>query len=127
MSEFGPRLASIIAYLVSVHHTSRRGAELFCHTLLGVEICLGSIQGLLEETSLALESMDKELQRELPDEPVLNVDETGWRDRWLWVFVTSSFIYFRVALSRGSQVLVDVLGAVYTGYVWIGGEHITRV
>jgi len=48
-SNFGSRLTAIIAYLVAVAHLSRRGTEVFCQTLLGVNICLGSVQKLLEE------------------------------------------------------------------------------
>lgn len=118
-SDFGPRLAAIIAYLTAVHHISRRGAVDVCSILLGVNICLGSVQTLLEEMSSALEPVDKELQSTLPNEPVINADETGWRDRWLWVFVTSAFIYFRVGTSRGYTTLVDVLGATYDGILCV--------
>ena len=118
-SNFGPRLASIIAYLAVVLHVSRRGSREFCETLLNVNIALGSVQNLLEETSEALEPIDKELKDALPKEPVLNCDETGWRDRWLWIFVASTFIYFQVAKSRSSKVLVDVLGKVYQGILCV--------
>jgi transposase len=118
-SNFGPRLAAIIAYLVAVMHLSRRQAEVFCQTLLGVNICLGSVQKLLEEMSDALEPVEKELQEALPSEPVINADETGWRNRWLWIFVASTFVYFRVATSRSSHVLVDILGIVYQGILCV--------
>ena len=118
-SNFGPRLTAIIAYLASVLHVSRRGAQEFCQTLLNVNICLGSIQNLLETTSDALEPVDKELKAALPEEPVINADETGWRDRWLWIFVASRFIYFQIAMSRGSKVLVDIFGEVYQGILCV--------
>lgn len=118
-SNFGPRLASIIAYLASVLHVSRRGTREFCETLLNLTIALGSVQNLLEDTSEALEPIDKELKDALPKEPVINSDETGWRDRWLWIFVGSVFIYFQVAKSRSSKVLVDVLGKVYKGILCV--------
>lgn len=60
--------------------------------------------------SEAMEPVDKELQDALPSEAVINADETGWRDRWLWIFAASTFIYFRVSVTRGSQTLTDVLG-----------------
>ena len=118
-SNFGPRLASIIAYLAAVLHVSRRGTREFCETLLNVNIALGSVQNLLEDTSDALEPVDKELKDALPKESVLNSDETGWRDRWLWIFVASTFIYFQVAKTRSSKVLVDVLGMVYKGILCV--------
>ena len=116
-SAFGPRLTAIIAYLVSVHHISRRGAEDLCRTLLGVNICLGSITKLLVDMSTALGPATTQLQEAVQIEPVINVDETGWRDRWMWIFVASSFIYFKVACSRSSQVLIKVLGNSYSGII----------
>ncbi len=118
-SNFGPRLAAIVAYLIAVGHLSRRNTEVFCQTILGVNICLGSIQNLLQEMSEAIEPVDKELQEALPSEAVINADETGWRDRWLWVFVASTFIYFRVSVTRGSQTLIDVLGKAYSGILCV--------
>jgi len=118
-SNFGPRLAAMIAYLAAVLHVSRRGTREFCETLLNVNIALGSVQNLLEDTSSALKPIDKELKEALPEEPVINADETGWRDRWLWIFVASSFIYFQVAKSRSSEVLIDVFGKVYKGILCV--------
>ncbi len=120
-SNFGPRFAAIIAYLTAVLHASRRGTCEFCITFLGIQIAFGSIQNLLEDTSGALASIDEELKEALPEEPVLNADETGWLDRWLWVFVAlaPTFIYFQVAKSRGHQVLVGLLGTVYNGILLV--------
>ncbi len=118
-SNFGSRLASILAYLTAVLHAPRRGTREFCATLLNINIALGSVQNLLEDTSEALEPVDKELKDALPKEPVINSDETGWRDRWLWIFVASTFIYFQVAKSRSSKVLEDVLGKVYKGILCV--------
>jgi len=105
--------------LAAVLHVSRRGTREFCATLLNINIALGSVQNLLEDTSEALEPIDKELKNALPKEPVINSDETGWRDRWLWIFVASTFIYFQVAKSRSSKVLEDVLGKVYKGILCV--------
>jgi transposase len=118
-SNFGARLASIVAYLAAVLHVSRRGTREFCETLLNVNIALGSVQNLLEDTSAALTPIDKEIKDALPQEPVINSDETGWQARWLWIFVGATFIYFKVAKTRSSQVLVDVLGKVYKGILCV--------
>jgi len=112
-SNFGPRLASIIAYMTAVLHVSRRGTREFCEILLNARIALGSIQNLLGDTCDALERTDKELKDALPEQQVINADETGWRNRWLWIFVASTFIYFQVAKSRGSKVLAELFGKFY--------------
>lgn len=118
-SSFGPRLTGIIAYFTSVLHVSRRALKECLETLLGVRLSLGSVQNLLEETSQALEPIDRELKETLPRQPVINGDETGWYKRWLWIFVVSSFIYFHVAVSRGSIVLKEVLGERYEGILGV--------
>lgn len=118
-SNFGPRLTAIIAYLTAVLHVSRRGTREFCETLLNVSICLGSIQNQLETTSNALEPLDKELKDALPQQLVINADETGWQDRWLWIFVTSTFIYFHIAKTRGSNALKEVFGGIYNGILCV--------
>lgn len=114
-SNFGPRVMSIIAYMTAVLHVPRRPLQEYFETLFNVKISVGSIQNMLEKTSLALESTVKRLQDSLSKQPVINADETGWRNRWLWIFVAKTFIFFRVAKSRSSRVLKDVLGDRFTG------------
>jgi transposase len=118
-SNFGPRLTAIIAYMTSVMRGSRRGVKEFLDIILGVNMSLGSVQNCLERTSEALAPVDYELNRELSKQPVLNADETGWNDSWLWIFVSSTFIYFRVAASRGSDVLQNVLGDNFNGVLCV--------
>jgi len=59
------------------------------------------------------------LKAPLQHEAVLNVDETGhWTNgdkRWLWTFVACAFVVYRIAPSRGSDVLITVLGQTFTG------------
>jgi transposase len=50
---------------------------------------------------------------------VLNVDETGWRTngekRFLWVFVAANHAVYTIAMKRGSELLVRMLGAAFGG------------
>src|SRR5438132_2673664 len=59
------------------------------------------------------------LEQQLKDEPVLNADEAGWRTngekRFLWAFVAARYVIYTVAATRGSQVLIRLLGAVFQG------------
>jgi transposase len=119
VSLFGPRLAGLIAYLTVGLRIPRRGVEQLLETVLSIEISLGSTQKLVEESSEALAATCQELEQQLPKEPVLNSDETGWRSmgerRWLWALVASSFVFFTVAASRSSRVLIHLLGTVFAG------------
>jgi transposase len=52
-------------------------------------------------------------------ETTLNVDETGHKDNgdlfWTWVFKAELYVLFRLDQSRGSQVLIDMLGREFEG------------
>jgi transposase len=55
----------------------------------------------------------------LPGEPVLNIDETGHKENgqrfWTWCFRAQLYTLFRIDKSRGSKVLVEVLGEEFNG------------
>jgi transposase len=117
--DFGPQLAALITYLTVVCRMPRRVVrELLAHAL-GIEISLGSVQKCWEEASQAVATPCQELEEQLKDEPVLNVDETGWRTngdkRYLWAWVAARYVVYTIAATRGSKVLVDLLGAVFRG------------
>jgi hypothetical protein len=118
-SNFGENLMALISYLTAVMRVSRRGVREFCLTFLNLSICLGTIQNILEYTSDALEKPVEEIKSKLPDQKVMNCDETGWNGRWLWIFVTTTFYYFEVAKSRGSVVLKQVIGDVFNGVLCV--------
>lgn len=50
---------------------------------------------------------------------VVHTDDTGWRiqceSAWLWVFATAEVTVYVVARSRGSDVVLDTLGADFAG------------
>jgi transposase len=117
--DFGPRLAALITYLTVVCRMPRRVVRELLAQALGIEISLGSVQKCWEEASQAVAAPCQELEDQLKDEPVLNVDETGWRTnggkRYLWAFVAARYVVYTIAATRGSEVLVRLLGAVFRG------------
>jgi transposase len=117
--QFGPQLTALIAYWTVVCRLPRRLVEAMLADVLGIEISLGSTQKAWEEVSQAVAQPVGQLQEQLPREAVLNVDETGWRTngdkRWIWALVAQQFVFYVVASTRGAEVLVSLLGAVYRG------------
>lgn len=59
------------------------------------------------------------LHDRLPSEPRLNVDETGHKENgkalWKWCFRVEMYTLFKIDASRGSDVLIDVLGREFNG------------
>ena len=116
---FGPQLTALIAYLTVVCRMPRRMVLELMEQVLGIPLSLGSVQNSWEETSEAVAEACAELEQQLPHEPVLNSDETGYRTsgekRWLWALVAPGFVFYKIALSRGAEVLVQLLGAAFAG------------
>jgi transposase len=116
---FGPRLTALIAYQTVTCRMPRRVVLESLEHVLGIPLSLGSVQNVWEEASEAVAEPYEELARQLPSEPVLNSDETGYRTngekRWLWAVVASTFVFYQVAATRGAEVLVQLLGAVFAG------------
>ena len=117
--QFGPQLTALIAYLTVVCRMPRRVVQELLGQVLGIPLSLGSIQNSWEEASEAVAEPCAERERQLPHEPVVNSDETGYRTsgekRWLWALVAAHFVFYKIALTRGAEVLVQLLGEVFTG------------
>jgi transposase len=115
---FGPELTALIAYLTVTCRMPRRVVLESLEHVLGIPLSLGSVQNVWQEAGDAVAGPYEELARQLPREPVLNSDETGYRTngekRWLWAFVAATFVFYKVAATRGAEVLVELLGAVLT-------------
>jgi transposase len=116
---FGPQLTALIAYLTVVCRMPRLVVQRFLEGALQIPISLGSTQQAWEDTSAAVAAPYAELEAALRQEAVLNVDETGHRTngdkRWLWTFVAHTFVVYRIAASRGADVLTTVLGDTFAG------------
>jgi transposase len=117
--QFGPQLTAIIAYLTVVCRLPRRVTQELLEQVLQIPLSLGSIQNSWEEASDAVAEPCAELARQLPHEPVINSDETGYRTngekRWLWAMVATNFAYYKIALTRGAEVLAQLLGEAFAG------------
>src|SRR6266852_5061570 len=117
--DFGPQLMALIAYLTIYCRMPRRVVEAFLEQVLGISMSLGSTQKCWEQASAAVAQPCQELEQQLKNEPVLNSDETGWRNngekRYLWALVARNFVFYTVAKTRSSAVLIHLLGAVFAG------------
>jgi transposase InsO family protein len=118
-SQCGPQLTALIAYLTVVCRMPRLVVQRFLEGALQIPISLGSTQKAWEDTSAAVPAPYAALEAALAHEAVVNADETGHRTngekRWLWTFVAHTFVRYRIAASRGSDVLQTVLGETFAG------------
>ncbi len=118
---FGPRLQALIGYMKGSLHASYSGLEAFCREVLNIEVVRSHLCNTIARVSAALARPYEEVQEHIPTEPVLNIDESGWKDKgtkyWIWVFSTPLLSFFCIAKSRSAKVLEEILGKTYGGTI----------
>jgi transposase len=115
----GPNLTALVGFLKGVCHASFSTIRKFLRDVVKITISRGQLAKLIQKVSASLEATYEELLAALPDQDILNVDETGHKDEgkrlWTWCFRAPLFTLFRIDPSRGSEVLIDVLGKEFDG------------
>jgi transposase len=116
---FGPRLTALVAFMKGVCHASFSTIRKFLRDVVRVDVSRGYLAKLIGKVSESLAPAYAELFQRLPDEAVLNIDETGHKENgqkfWTWCFRAQLYTFFRIDKSRGSKVLVETLGKEFQG------------
>lgn len=115
----GPRLTALVGFLKGACHMSYSTIRKFFRDVIRVPISRGMLRKLVGKVSASLEEPYEALCAMLPSEDRLNVDETGHKENgrrlWTWCFRAYLFTVYKISPSRGSDVLVDVLGKEFEG------------
>ena len=116
---FKERLTALVAYMKAVDHASFSTIRKFIRDVLGEPVSRSYLRKVIEKASHALDQPYEQLLKLLPLETNLNVDETGHKENkekfYTWVFRADLYVLFKIDKSRGSKVLVDVLGKEFDG------------
>lgn len=116
---FKERLTSLVAYMKNVCHASFSTIRKYIRDVLGEKVSRGYLRKVIEKVSVSLEAPYNELLDRLPLETIVNVDETGHKENgdkfWTWVFRAELYVLFKIDKSRGSKVLIDILGKAFNG------------
>jgi len=137
---YGVRLSSAITLLTGGYRLSKRLTQGLLHDLMGVEISLGTVPNLEQEMSAALAAPVEEAAKYVREQPIANLDETGWyqgREKgragraWLWVAVTAFVSVFTIARSRSSEIAKQILGVDFKGILgsdrWSGYNWVEAI
>lgn len=57
----------------------------------------------------------EKLKIALKGKPYLNIDETGWKDKWLWCYADERHAVYKIEAGRGQKELRGTLGNSYKG------------
>jgi transposase len=115
----GPELTALAGYLKGVCHASFSTIRKYFRDVLKISISRGQLAKVIRKVSTAMAPAYEALRARLPLEPRLNVDETGHtnngKPHWTWCFRAELYTLFKIDASRGSDVLIDMLGAEFNG------------
>lgn len=118
---FKEKITALVAYMKQVCHASFTTIRKFIRDVLHEQVSRGFLVKIIRKVSAALDRPYAELLDRIPLATALNVDETGHKDNgdrfWTWVFKAELYVLFRIDKSRGSQVLIDVLGEEFNGVI----------
>ena len=123
---FSARVMSLVAYW---HHQCRLPLHLIQHTLRTItgdmHVSIGELRRLLDAVAAHGQTTYDALKDEIRDSPVVQADETSWREDgqhgYVWAFLTPMVRYFERHGTRSSQVPKDVLGDDFSGIVTCDG------
>jgi transposase len=117
----GADVTAFAAFMKGCCHMSYTTIREFFKELMKLDISRSVLCKAIRKTSDALKPSYDELAAVLPNEPQVNVDETGHHDNgkihWTWCFDAFDYSLFRIDKSRGCKVLEEMLGEDFDGIV----------
>lgn len=118
-SRFGVRLMSLIAEMATNCRMPHRIIQRMLYGLYGLRILVGEISEVLHRVAKCGERAYNALLSEIRGSPVVNADETGWREDgingYIWSFSTPTIRYLLRDKSRASAIVTQALGDEFAG------------
>jgi hypothetical protein len=114
-AQYGPRFKAFLVYLKNSLLLSLGSIRQLCFDLFGQSISEATILSAVEQCSSNLEPFEDWVKERLLSEPVIYVDESGFRierkGHWLHVVCSENYTLYHVHASRGTQAIhaMDVL------------------
>ena len=117
----GADVTSMVAFMKGCCHMSYTTIMKFFKELMKLEVSRGMLCKTTQKVSRVLEPFYEQLAGRLPNEPRVNIDETGHHDdgklHWTWCFDTTDYSLFKIDGSRGCKVLEEMLGEHFVGII----------
>lgn len=128
-SRYGERVTAHVAVLSGQYRQSHRMVQELMNELFGIELSVGSINRLRQESSDAVAAAVDEAHTYVQAQSNVNMDETSFaqgngdglnpnkRKGWLWTMTTPLVSYFAIVLGRSQAVCQQLLGEAFNRIV----------
>jgi transposase len=111
---FGATVHGWVGLLSGGFRHSTRNVKALLSDAFGLEVAEGTVWQLEQRVSDAVAAPVEEAQAHVQQQSAVNVDETSFREgklvKWLWTAVTDKVTVFAIRLSRGRDVVRELLG-----------------
>jgi hypothetical protein len=114
-SYIGPNAKALAVFLHYQMSVPYRKIKTLFKEMFNMEFDPTSCIGFDTKIRALGEPLYEKLKVSLKEMPCLNVDETGWRDRWLWCYATLKHAVYRIEHGRGQKELRGMLGDIFRG------------
>lgn len=114
-SYIGPNVKALAAFLHYQMSVPYRKIRTLFKEMFAMDFDPTSCVGFDTKMRVQGSSLYEKLKTALKDRPYLNVDETGWKHKWLWCYADRRHAVYRIEQGRGQKEIAGVLGDSYQG------------
>ncbi len=120
-SQTGPDLQALIAMMKDKYGLSYGDIQGLLNDGFGISISRGGAAQVVQRAAQRAEAFYDRIGQIVRASDTVYPDETGWKVggllKWLWVFAGEQVRYYVIRPSRGRDVLEEVLGRDYSGWM----------
>jgi len=124
--QYGPRFQSLMVYLNQQQLLPYDRLAQLCEDLFGQPLSAGTLVAANERVFAQLEPFAQALVNQVPQAPVVHLDESGLRVagalHWLHVASTSALTFYGVHPKRGIEAM-DAFGIIGACRQWVVHDH----
>jgi transposase len=124
--QYGPRFQSLMVYLNQQQLLPYDRLAQLCEDLFGQSLSAGTLMAANERTFVQLEPFARALVNQVPQAPVVHLDESGLRVQgalhWLHVASTARLTFYGVHPKRGTEAM-DAFGIIGACRQWVVHDH----
>jgi hypothetical protein len=124
-SDIGLNALMLMIYFWVVPAMSLPNIRQFFHAFWRLTISTAGISKIMIRVALILAPVAEEIRKEVKSGSRVWADETGWRVKgvtwWLWAFANETAAFYFAVPSRGSEVVLQVLGDFFWGVLITDG------
>ena len=114
-SYIGPTAKALAGYMRYHMSVPYRKVQEFLEKIFGLKIDKSSCIGFDKQIRLKGEPLYDKLLRKTKKSSWINVDETGWKGKWLWCMGNCESVVYVIRKGRGQKDLESIMGSRYDG------------